>query len=483
MTKTNINLNGMNPIISDIILNTDSYKTSHHLQYPVNRTRGVNSYVESRGGVWVDEQVFLGLQPYLMQYLSEPVTRDEIEFAADFLKDHGVPFHREGWEHILDTHGGYLPLVIEAIPEGMVLPASNVLVQVRNTDPKAFWLTSYIETALLRAIWYPTTVSTQSREIKKEIMSNLMRTSDNPEQEIGFKLHDFGARGVSSKESAGLGAMAHLVNFLGTDTIEGALYARMYYGESMAGFSIPASEHSTITSWGQQNEVDAFRNMLQQYGGTGPLLACVSDSYNIYDACSHIWGTILKKEVEECGSTVVVRPDSGDPTKVPVDCVEMLADKFGVTINQKGFKVLPDCIRVIQGDGINIDSITTILDRLEQKGFAGDNIAFGMGGALLQNLNRDTLKFAMKANATLITQEQDGGMDGHWFDTFKDPITDHGKKSKKGILSLVETDSGVETIRRSELNGREDLLQPVWKDGELLRTTTFADIRERAAVL
>ena len=38
---------------------------------------------------------------------------------------------------------------------------------------------------------------------------------------LPFKLHDFGARGVSSLESAMLGGMAHLVNFRGTDTLTG----------------------------------------------------------------------------------------------------------------------------------------------------------------------------------------------------------------------------------------------------------------------
>ena len=71
-------------------------------------------------------------------------------------------FNRDNWLGILNDHGGYLPVEIEAVPEGTVLPVKNVLVQVINTDPKYWRATSFFETALLRAVWYPTTVGTIS---------------------------------------------------------------------------------------------------------------------------------------------------------------------------------------------------------------------------------------------------------------------------------------------------------------------------------
>ena len=63
----------------------------------------------------------------------------------------------------------------------------------------------------------------------------------------------------------------------------------------VAGLSIPAAEHSTITSWGRDGEVDAFRNMLTQY--PKGLMACVSDSYNIWSAATDKWGSALKEQV------------------------------------------------------------------------------------------------------------------------------------------------------------------------------------------
>jgi nicotinamide phosphoribosyltransferase len=257
---------------------------------------------------------------------------------------------------------------------------------------------------------------------------------------------------------------------MGTDTISGLLMAREFYGENLAGFSIPAAEHSTITSWGRDGEAKAFANMIDRFGGPGKLVAVVSDSYDIRHAVGEIWGTQLKAKVESFGGTLVVRPDSGDPTIVPVDVVALLAEKFGARVNGKGYRVLPDCVRVIQGDGVNERSIAKILDNLKARGFAADNIAFGMGGELLQTPNRDTMKFAMRF------------ADGTWRDVFKDPVTDPGKVSKKGRLAVVERDGAARTIRESDVRaGEQNLLEPVWLDGRLLRDETFAQIRARAS--
>ena len=66
-------------------------------------------------------------------------------------------------------------------------------------------------------------------------------------------------------QTAGIGGAAHLVNFMGTDTVAALMTARRYYGCEMAGFSIPAAEHSTVTTWTKEGEKEAFRNMLTQF--------------------------------------------------------------------------------------------------------------------------------------------------------------------------------------------------------------------------
>lgn len=451
-------------MLNNILLNTDSYKSSHYKQYPPGTT-GVFSYIESRGGKY-PATVFFGLQAFLKEYLSKPITQEMIEEADAFWKAHGEPFNREGWEYILTKHNGFMPVVIRAVPEGKVIPTSNVLVTIENTDPMCYWLTSYLETSLLRAVWYPTTVATQSWSIKRLIKAYLEETGDVAG--LPFKLHDFGARGVSSLESASLGGMAHLVNFMGTDTVSGAIAAMKYYNTNeMVGFSIPAAEHSTITSWGgREGEVSAYRNMLRQYAKPGSLVAVVSDSYDIYNAVDNIWGKQLKQEVIDSGAIVVVRPDSGEPAVVVEKVARLLDKNFGSVVNDKGYKVLNN-VRIIQGDGINETSIRSILFTLKNSGFSADNIAFGMGGALLQQVDRDTQKFAMKCSAMQIN--------GRWRDVYKDPVTDPGKRSKKGRVTLYKSDKGYNTA--IEAHGAPNELVTVFADGKLMNELTFAEVR------
>jgi nicotinamide phosphoribosyltransferase len=452
-------------ISKSILFNVDSYKVSMHCQMPPGTT-GVYSYIESRGGEY-DRTVFFGLQAFIKEYLTVPITQDEINLADEILTAHGEPFNRAGWQHILDQHGGYLPVVIRAVPEGTVVGTKNVLATVENTDPAVPWLTTWLETALLRAVWYPTTVATRSWHIRQTILKYLEETGDP--SGIDFKLHDFGARGVSSLESAGIGGAAHLVNFMGTDTISGILYAREYYNAGIAGFSIPAAEHSTITSWGRDGEVDAYRNMLTQFARPGSILAVVSDSYDIYNAAGKLWGEELRQQVIDSGATVVIRPDSGDPVEVNRRLIQILGEKFGYTVNAKGYKVLK-YVRIIQGDGVNETSILAILEMLKDGGWSVDNMAFGMGAELGQKVNRDTLKFAMKASAVCIN--------GEWVPISKDPITDPGKRSKTGRVTLYRGHDG------SYHSGVEDwpqsALETVYENGRLIRDMTFEQVRKNA---
>lgn len=464
----------------NIILDTDSYKASHWLQYPP-KTTSVFSYIESRGGRH-DETVFFGLQYYLKQYLEGSVVDEaDVEEAEAFFKAHGEPFNKEGWLHVCKEHNGHLPLRIKAVAEGTVVPVLNALVTVENTCPHCFWVVSWFETMLLR-VWYPITVATESRYIKSIIKRFLEATSDDPESEISFKLHDFGSRGVSSQESAAIGGAAHLVNFMGSDTVQGVVMANCVYKSPMAAFSIPAAEHSTITSWGRENEAEAYRNMLRNFAKPGAIVAIVSDSYDIYNACTTLWGGELRQEVIDSGAVVVIRPDSGCPAVIVKECLRLLDEKFGHTVNSKGFKVLNN-VRVIQGDGINAKSIIEILEETIDIGYSATNIAFGMGGALLQQHNRDTQKFAMKCSHIIA--------DGKSIDVYKQPVSDPEKRSKKGRLDLVKFErydsdgkpyDCYDTVQvpNAEYVHPSSALVTVFENGVILKEYTLDEIRERA---
>lgn len=452
------------------ILDTDSYKASHWEQYPEGTT-ATFSYLESRKGGRYDKTVFFGLQYLLKKYLSKPITQAMVEEAKSFFEAHGEPFNYAGWTHIVRTHGGYLPIKIRAVPEGTVVPTDRVLMTVESTDAQTYWLPSWMETQLMR-VWYPTTVATISWHTKQTIKRYLDQTSDNPQEQLPFKLHDFGSRGVSSRESAGIGGAAHLVNFKGSDTVMGVLYANKYYKSlQMAGYSIPAAEHSTITSHGPENEASVYRKMISLYGGSeDKKFAVVSDSYNYFNAVSNIWGKELKQEVINSKATIIIRPDSGEPVHMVLESLKRLDESFGHQTNSKGFKVLNQ-LRVLQGDGINEDTVEKILFAITEAGYSTDNVAFGMGGGLLQKLDRDTQRFAYKTSSITIQ--------GKDFDVFKNPFDAPEKASKRGKLDLLDSPSeGL--INASGTDHSNSALRVVYDQGKIMIEDTFDDIRRRS---
>lgn len=481
---------------NNLVLCGDAYKYSHHKFYP-EKTELVHSYLESRGGKF-EKTVFYGLQIYLKEFLEGiAITAMDVDEAYQYLgNEHGVfgrgdVFDRSKFDYIVEEHGGVLPIRICAVPEGTVVDTKNVLMTIENTDPKCAWLTNFLETILLQ-VWYPITVATLSREVKKIALKYFQKTTDYDDATIdfllNFVLNDFGFRGVSSVQSARNGGSGHLVNFLGSDTVIANVVINDIYNSKIRGLSVPATEHSIMTIKGEEGEMDMVRRTLEQFP-TG-IVACVSDSYNILRAVRYI-GTELKHIVmarpSAPGNQFVVRPDSGDPAQTLKAIFEILFECFAEesTVNSKGYKVLPSQIRVIQGDGVNINSIAKIYAMLDELKISAENIVFGMGGKLLQaDINRDTQNFATKASFVVI--------DGEEHDVVKSPteIDEHGnyiksfKKSKSGRMKLVKTANGYTTITSKD-DGYESAtneLIPVFENGVILKQHTFEEVRERAAV-
>lgn len=453
--------------LNNILCLTDSYKVSHHKQYPP-KTHYTRSYFESRSGAKFEKTTFFGLHYFLKNYLEgRVVTEQKIAEAKELFSEHfsNSPFNEEGWKKVIKYRSGYLPIRIRAVPEGFRVSESNVLMTVQNTDQNFAWLTNYVE-SLITQVWYPSTVASLGSEMRSILYDYAARTCDNIA--VDYQMHDFGFRGVTCPEQAALGGAAHLVNFNGTDNLAGLIMARKFYGAFNAGNSIPASEHSTITSWGEANECEAMRNMLEQFP-TGAV-ACVSDSFDIYRACSEFWGEKLRNLVLSRDGVVVIRPDSGNPLVVLREVLRILGEKFGYEVNRKGFKVLNPKVRVIQGDGIDLQTMKDILWQNQIDGWASENVFFGSGGGLLQKMNRDTQRFAFKCSSIQV--------DGEVRDVYKHPITSSSKNSKRGCFKLVASGKGYVTVPESEPG--QDVLVTVFENGHVVRPFTFHEIKERA---
>ena len=453
-----------------VILDTDSYKFSHPAQYPPG-TEHVFAYVEPRRAFGeIEEIVFFGLQPELAKLAGVVVTAEMVDEAESFIAKHGLKLDVKGWRHIVDAHGGRLPVRIDALPEGTVTRNGVPHVRVVNTDEAVPWITTFLETRLLRSVWYGSTVASVSRHVIGKIKDAMIETDGDGTGAV-FALHDFGARGVSSFESAGLGGAAHLVSSRGSDTVPGLIFANTFYGAEMAGFSIPATEHSTVTAWGREGEADFMARFLEQ-NPTG-IIACVSDSYDLMAAVRDIWGRQLKDAVLARDGVLVVRPDSGDPLKVVPEVIEALGEAFGWEETAQGYRRLHPKVRVIQGDGVGVDTVPAILAALKARKLSVGSLAFGMGGGLLQAVNRDSFSYAYKASAIEIA--------GQWRDVWKDPVTAGGAKtSKKGRLGVIQVAGGLAAARLEQIEPGADLMQTVFEDGEIIRTWSFEEVRARA---
>ena len=223
-------------------------------------------------------------------------------------------------------------------------------------------------------------------------------------------------------------------------------------------------------------------NMIDKFAKPGAIFAMVADSYDVFKFCNMIGDDPeIKAKIEAHGATggfVVIRPDSGDPVTVNRQLIEILGEKFGYTVNAKGFKVLNN-VRLIQGDGINELTVRSILGAFMAMGWSADNIAFGMGGALLQIVDRDTQRFAMKSSSACI--------DGIWVDVQKDPVTDPGKKSKAGRVSLYKNGREYRSDVTTPLGWTDfgvgswtEVLEEVYRDGKLIRDMNFDQVRSNS---
>jgi len=424
-----------------LLLDADSYKFSHYALYPTG-TNAMYSYVEAR--VKDVTIVPFGLQMWIKKNLLSPITIEDINEADDIAKLHGVPFNRGDWEYIVKTYGGYLPFKINAIPEGTKVSGSTPIVSVMCDDPRVFWLASYIETSMQRGIWYPTTIASNDLVNYQNLKWLYDKGSDNPDM-IAYSLHSFASRGVSSRETAEIGGLAHLVFFRGTDDVVALKAARDYYNCEMAGHSVVATEHSVSVAYGIDGQADYLNRVLDVYGKPGAIVSVVMDGYDIYREVDLLCTPHFVNRIKELGCKFVVRPDSGDMFEVVPKILQKLEAAFGVTINSKGKKVLNN-VGVIQGDGITQTTMNMLAQKVFDLGFAPENVIYGSGGGLLQQVNRDTFRFAQKTSAIRIGDK--------WIETVKNPITDPGKKSKGGLL---DTDQFVTYYENGKLLVDESL--------------------------
>ena len=462
------------------VMLSDSYKYSHVDAYE-DGIVSMFDYAEARSGKFFDYTVFFGMQYYLKKYFIRPITQYEVDEAYEYSIAHGIPFDKEGWDYIVQELKGLLPVRIKSVREGLRVPVKNVLFTMESTDKRVFWIASWLETILMK-VWYPSNIATRSTDIRDLMMKYAEQTSDNPF--VDYQLHNFGDRGSSSVESAGIGGMAHLIPFRGTDNFNSIRYVKNFYNITdikTIGHSIPALEHSTVTSWGKDREYDMFLNFLEKNKGND-IAAFVCDSYDYFKTVDVVTSDerFTVKINSDDYPVFVIRPDSGEPTVVIPKTLDIMEkNNVPFTINKKGFKVW-NKMRLIWGDGVVEEGIDEMINILIDRGYSSENIAFGMGGALMQgndnsSNNRDTQGFAIKNSS--VTYE-----DGSKRDVFKDPITAPDKKSKKGELTLWYNNTTKEFFTdlisfKENDTSITNMLNLIFENGKFVKEWTFDEVR------
>ncbi|MBM3261723.1 nicotinate phosphoribosyltransferase [Candidatus Kaiserbacteria bacterium] len=450
------------------IRKSDSYHMTQWKMIPPG-TEHMHSFFESRGGRF-PATTFFGLQYTLKEhFVGQVVTEEDIEISDEKFAKHFKRrdvFNRAGWTYILKEYGGRVPLRIKAVLEGTTVPTHNVLFTVENTDRRVPWLTDHAETILSHP-WDPMTTATNSLNARATILKYLEETG-TPEL-IEHKLVDFGYRGECCDEAAGIGGAGVLLATRATDNWAALELIDDYYGGDVEGDSIPASQHSIMTCRGLDGEGDAVEQILDAY--PDGLVSIVGDSYDIYAFCRDILGKRFKMKIMVRDGVVIVRPDSGYPVKMVLEVLNILGEAFGFSVNEKGYRVLDPHVRVLQGDGIDLEMIEKILAAMKENGWSTDNIIFGSGGGLLRKFDRDTQKCKIACSAICIN--------GVWRNVIKNPITDPGKRSKAGRLQLMHDSDGYKTVREGTGKGADQLVQ-IFENGDLIVDQMFSEIKARA---
>ena len=478
----------------NIILAADAYKFDHCNQLNPETRKSYVVCVPRKPSKYATRIVAMGQSTVSFILSKVRVTMEMIDEAELEINQQGYEFNREGWEIIVKEHGGRLPLQIWGVEEGRVITPQTPVIGIINTDDRLAWLPAYVETWTQEMIWKMSTVASICRVMRITIESYMKFTGSDMSM-LDYKVHNFGDRGADSPhESPIMAGIAHAALFNGSDgsRVNGFIKT-VYNTDLVATTSVVATEHSVMCSHSDAVTKDDYfaavmcvnrleKVVIRSKAGIGiPVMSSVIDTYNSRRFVRSYMGTMLKDRIVNSGGTMVMRPDSGKITVEPVLVAFDLKDTFGYTQNAAGYDVLPGCVRVIQGDGLNVRTFRGPLQAYVDANLSIDNLTLGSGSGITHDGARDDFSFSMKAVASY---------DGvRWTRLLKSPNTDVMKKSLSGLVRCRENADGELEVYDCLVSG--DLYTftsstPGWRmwyeDGYMTHRQPWTSVRDNARI-
>ena len=472
----------------------DTYKAVHDQFFPKNMTKSVSYFTPrlSRVNRW-DKVVMFGLQgfikTYLIDYFNEEFFNKPLETVVNEYKrvlDNTLGENIYNYTKIEKLHNlGYLPIEIVALPEGTRVPMGVPMFGITNTHPEFAWLPQALESLISAEMWHPMIAATVGDTYRNIVNTYYDLTCDDNVAK-NRALSNFDFRGEECLESAIKAGAGWCLSFLNTSTVPTVSYLEHNYNcdctKDVVAFGSASTEHSIMCSnyAVDGDEITFLRRMLTEiYPNTS--FSCVLDSYDYWNVIDNILPQ-LKDEILNHNGCMLMRGDSGDCVEVVTKTVFKLWDMFGGTINSKGYKVLDSHVKAIYGDSITVQRCSEIYRILWENGFACSNVALGVGSFSFQCIEeynelkpftRDTFSSCIKATYCEI--------DGDPYPIFKDPKDGGFKKSQKGCCVVTNKNGKLtyedEFTWNGAVNHEKNLLQPVFKDGKMLKEQSLSEIR------
>lgn len=478
----------------------DFYKAVHAEMLPEKITKSVSYFTPrmSRVNRW-DSVVMFGLQGFIKTYLIDYFNewffnRPFAEVIGEYkrIMDASLGENAYKIEKIEQLRKlGYLPIEIVALPEGTIVPMHVPMFGITNTHKDFAWLPQSLESLISAESWHPMIAATVGYTYRQIVNYYYDLTCDD-ETSRAKALGAFDFRGEECTDSAIKAGAGWCLSFLNTATVPTIPYLEKNYKcdctKEPVAFGSPSTEHSVMCSnfAVDGDEITLLRRLLTEiYPNTS--FSAVLDSYDYWNVIDNILPQ-LKPEILAHNGCMLMRGDSGDCVEVVTKTVFKLWEEFGGTTNSKGYKVLNPHVKAIYGDSITVQRCEQIYKILMENGFACSNVALGVGSfsfqcieedGILKPFTRDTFSSCIKATYCEIDDKP--------FQIFKNPKDGGFKKSQKGCCVVVKgSDDKLiyvdgRTWEEAHVSGEDakvNLLQPVFKDGQLIKEQNLAEIRD-----